>query len=187
MGPDLQPLFMHLPYYSPEIEPGPENAYTLAAGIIRPASRGGMKLASSDPDDPPYLDPNYLAEQADVDGILAAVKLCRELGNADAFADWSAGEVYPGPERKADAELLEYIRLAASTYHHQVGTCKMGVDAMAVVDPELRVYGIDGLRVAEASIMPSVTSGNTNAPTIMIGEKAAEMNQAAQRTAAAKA
>ncbi len=187
VGPDLQPLFMPLPYYSPEIEPGPDNAYTLAAGIIRPASRGRMKLASSDPDDPPNLDPNYLAEQADVDGILSAVKLCRELGNADAFVGWNAGEVYPGPERKTDAELLEYIRLAASTYHHQVGTCKMGVDSLAVVDPDLRVYGIDGLRVADASIMPSVTSGNTNAPTTMIGEKAAEMIQATRGAATATA
>jgi choline dehydrogenase len=184
VGPDLQPLFMHLPYYSPEVEPGPENAYTLAAGIIRPASRGHMKLASSDPADPPNLDPSYLAEQVDVDNILTAVKLCRELGNADAFANWNAGEIYPGTERKTDAELLEYIRLAAGTYHHQVGTCTMGVDSTAVVDPELQVYGIEGLRVADASIMPSVTSGNTNAPTIMIAEKAADMIKASARSSA---
>ena len=99
----------------------------------------------------------------DVDGILPAAKRCRVLGNAEAFVDWNAGEVYSGPERKTDAELVEYTRLAAGTYHRQVGICKMDADATAIVDPELRVYGIEGLHVADASIMPSVTSGDTDA------------------------
>lgn len=174
IGPDLQPLFMHLPYYAPGFE-GPENAYTLAAGIVRPVSRGYMKLASADPSKPPILDPNYLAEQADADGLLAAVKICRELGQTQAFNDWNAGEIYPGPERQTDTQIIEYIRQAAGTYHHQVGTCKMGIDSMSVVNPQLQVYGVEGLRIADASIMPAVTSGNTNAPSIMIGEKAAAM------------
>ncbi len=174
IGPDLQPLFMHLPYYSPGFE-GPENAYTIAAGLVRPVSRGYMKLASTDPSKPPVLDPMYLAEQADVDALLHCVKVCREIGAAKALDDWNAGEVWPGAGPKTDTELVEYIRRAAGTYHHQVGTCKMGVDSMSVVDPELKVYGVDGLRVADASIMPAVPSGNTNAPTIMVGEKAADM------------
>ena len=174
VGPDLQPLFMHLPYYPPGFE-GPESAYTLCAGIIRPMSRGSMHLASADPRDAPVLDPRYLSEQADVDALVHCVKLCREIGEASALSTWNAGEVWPGPDAMSDQELAEYVRKSASTYHHQVGTCKMGTDRHAVVDPELKVRGVDGLRVADASIMPAVTSGNTNAPSIMIGEKAADM------------
>ncbi|MEM9133220.1 MAG: GMC family oxidoreductase N-terminal domain-containing protein [Actinomycetota bacterium] len=174
IGPDLQPLFMHLPYYTPGFE-GPENAYTLAAGLVRPKSRGSMHLASADPRQAPVLDPRYLSEQSDIDALLHCVKACREVGQASALANWNAGEIWPGPDALSDEDLVAYIRKAAGTYHHQVGTCRMGTDRHAVVDPELRVRGVDGLRVADASIMPSVTSGNTNAPSIMIGEKAADL------------
>ncbi len=171
--PDLQPLFMGLPYYAPGFE-GPQNAFTLCAGLIRPVSRGEVKLKSTDPEAAPYLDPNYLGEQADYDALLEAVRLCQRLGYTDALKDWTKVEVYPGKD--ADAQKVEdYIRQSCGTYHHMVGTCKMGIDEMAVVDPVLRVRGIEGLRVADASIMPSITSGNTNAPTIMIGEKAADL------------
>lgn len=174
VGPDLQPLFMHLPYYAPGME-GPANAYTLCAGIIRPASRGTIKLTANDPAAPLHVDPNYLAEEADMKSLLAAVQLCRQIGEAPALADWREREVFPGPAVTSEADLRDFIRRAAVTYHHMAGTCKMGVDSLAVVDPELRVYGVQGLRVADASIMPLVTSGNTNAPSIMIGEKAADM------------
>ncbi len=174
IGPDLQPLFMHLPYYAPGFE-GPANAYTLCAGIIRPASRGSIKLTANDPDAPLHVDPNYLAEEADMKSLLASVKLCRQIGEANALAEWCEREVCPGPDVQSEEALRDYTRRAAVTYHHMAGTCKMGVDAMAVVDPELRVYGVQNLRVADASIMPLVTSGNTNAPSIMIGEKAADM------------
>ena len=174
ISPDLQPLFMHLPYYAPGFE-GPANAYTLCAGIIRPASRGSIKLTANDPDVPLHVDPNYLAEEADMKALLASVKLCRQIGEANALGEWREREVCPGPEVQSEEALRDYIRRAAVTYHHMAGTCKMGVDAMAVVDPELRVYGVQNLRVADASIMPLVTSGNTNAPSIMIGEKAADM------------
>ncbi|EDM44313.1 Glucose-methanol-choline oxidoreductase [unidentified eubacterium SCB49] len=171
--PDLQPLFMGLPYYAPGFE-GPENAFTLCAGLIRPVSRGEIKLNSAVAEDSPYIDPNYLGEQADYNALLEAVKLCRKLGYTNAMKDWVKEEVYPG--KNADTAAIEdYIRKSCSTYHHMVGTCKMGVDSMAVVDPQLRVRGVKGLRVADASIMPAVVSGNTNAPTIMIGEKAADM------------
>ncbi|MEM8899510.1 MAG: GMC family oxidoreductase N-terminal domain-containing protein [Bacteroidota bacterium] len=171
--PDLQPLFMGLPYYSPGFE-GPENAFTLCAGLIRPASRGELKLNSANPADSPYLDPNYLGEQADFDALYEAVILCQKLGYTKAMQEWTKVEVLPGKNATRE-EIEDYIRKSCGTYHHMVGTCKMGIDSMAVVDPELRVRGVSGLRVADASIMPAITSGNTNAPSIMIGEKAADM------------
>lgn len=171
--PDLQPLFMGLPYYSPGFE-GPENAFTLCAGLVRPLSRGEMKLNSSIPSEAPYLDPNYLGEQADFDALFQAVKLCQQIGYTKALDQWRKVEVLPG-KNATDEEIGDYVRRSCGTYHHMVGTCKMGIDHMAVVGPDLRVHGIAGLRVADASIMPSITSGNTNAPTIMIGEKAADL------------
>ncbi|MEM1323602.1 MAG: GMC family oxidoreductase N-terminal domain-containing protein [Bacteroidota bacterium] len=171
--PDLQPLFMGLPYYAPGYE-GPENAFTLCAGLIRPVSRGEVKLTSANPDDAPYLDPNYLGEQADYEALYEAVQLCRKMGYTEAMQDWMKAEVYPGKDA-TEADIEDYIRKSCGTYHHMVGTCKMGIDSRAVVDPQLKVHGIAGLRVADASIMPSITSGNTNAPSIMIGEKAADM------------
>ncbi|MEL6636248.1 MAG: GMC family oxidoreductase N-terminal domain-containing protein [Bacteroidota bacterium] len=173
LGPDLQPLFMGLPYYSPGFE-GPENAFTLCAGLIRPQSRGELKLQSADPNAAPYLDPNYLGERADYEALREAVLLCQRLGYTKAMQDWMKVEVLPGKDC-SEAELEDYIRRSCGTYHHMVGTCKMGIDSMAVVDPELRVHGMEGLRVADASIMPAITSGNTNAPSIMIGEKAADL------------
>ncbi|MBS7332845.1 MAG: GMC family oxidoreductase N-terminal domain-containing protein [Weeksellaceae bacterium] len=171
--PDMQPLFMALPYYAPGFE-GPENAFTFCAGMIRPVSKGFIKLKSSNPKEYPIIDPKYLSEQADLDALYEAVELCRKLGYTEALKDWMKEEIYPGKD-KSKEEVLDYIRKSASTYHHMTGTCKMGIDKESVVDPELRVYGIEGLRVADASVMPDVPSGNTNAPTIMIGEKAADM------------
>jgi len=169
VGPDLQPLFFHLPLYLDGME-GPADGYTLMAGIIRPASRGTIALASADPADAPLIDPACMSCETDLDALVAAIELCREVGSQTALAEWRGAELYPG-----DADLRDYVRRTAITYHHQVGTCRMGVDALAVVDPELRVCGIDGLRVADASVMPLVSSGNTHAPTMMIGERAAEL------------
>ena len=107
--------------------------------------------------------------------LLASLRLSRDIGQARALDDWRAAELAPGPDVRTDADLLEYGMRNLITYHHQAGTCKMGIDRMSVVDPQLRVYGIAGLRVADASIMPAVVSGNTNAPSIMIGEKAADL------------
>ena len=171
--PDLQPLFMGLPYYSPGFD-GPKNAFTLCAGLIRPQSRGEMKLTSANPEDAPYLDPNYLGEQADYNALYEAVKLCQRLGYTSAMEDWMKAEILPG-KNASDSDIEDYIRKSCGTYHHMVGTCKMGVDSLSVVDPELKVHGIENLRVIDASIMPSITSGNTNAPTIMIGEKGADI------------
>jgi choline dehydrogenase len=173
-GPDLQPLFVHL-VYPAESYPVPEHGYTIAPGIVRPLSRGTLRLASADPEAAPLLDPNVLAERYDLEAMVDAVELCREIGGQRAFDAWRKAEVAPGPEARTRDDLRAYVRRVVATYHHQVGTCRMGLDSLAVVDPQLRVYGVEGLRVADASIMPSVPSGNTNAPSIMIGEKAAEL------------
>jgi choline dehydrogenase len=188
VSPDIQPLCFHVPLYSAEWMSGPDEGFTILPGIIRPVSRGSIRLASGDPDDAPLVDPAFLRCGADLDALLAALEICREMSRAGPLQEWGAKELYPGPELETEQELREYICRTVLTYHHQVGTCKMGVDAEAVVDPELRVYGTTGLRVADASIMPSVTSGNTFAPAVMIGERAADLvreslSSAAKRSA----
>jgi choline dehydrogenase len=178
--PDIQPIHFMVPLYEPWME-GPSNGFTLMGGMIRPQSRGRIRLTGPTAEHPLSIDPNVFACEADLDSLVAAVDLCREMARSDALSAWGANELYPGPRASSREDLRDYVRASASTYHHQVGTCKMGIDATAVVDPELRVYGIDGLRVADASIMPTVTTGNTNAPSIMIGERAAEFLVAAGR------
>ncbi len=173
-GPDLQPLFMHLPYYAPRLD-GPSNAWTLCAGIVRPTSRGSLRLNANNASTAPLLDPNVLATEADLLAMERAIEICIDIGHDSAFSEWRKGRVYPGPEARNRDALRDFIRKSAVSYHHQVGTCKMGIDADAVVDPQLRVHGLSGLRVVDASIMPTITSGNTNAPTIMIAEKAADL------------
>jgi choline dehydrogenase len=173
-APDLQPLMSHFPmpvegYHAPDYGDG----YAIVAGLIRPLSRGRLWLRSADPSEHPALDPRYLSDRADVAALLASLKLSREVGQAAALKDWRAREIAPGPDVRTDEDLLDYGMRNLITYHHQVGTCKMGIDSMAVVTPDLRVYGVQGLRVADASVMPSVTSGNTHAPSLMIGERCA--------------
>jgi choline dehydrogenase len=171
--PDIQPIHFMVPMYEPWME-GPENGFTLMGGMIRPLSRGTIRLTGATIEDPLAIDPNILACDADLDSLVAAVALCRRMGASRALQEWGAVERYPGPTASSDEDLRGYVRKTAITYHHQVGTCKMGRDPMAVVDPRLRVSHVDGLRVADASVMPTVTTGNTNAPTIMIGERAAD-------------
>jgi len=172
--PDTQPIHFSVPMYEDWME-GPASGFTLMGGIVTPLSRGTLTLAGSDPHAEVLIDLNALAEEDDLLALEASVRQVREIGKAPALADeWGARELYPGPAVDDDASLRDYVRRTAITYHHQVGTCKMGVDDLAVVDPTLRVHGVTGLMVADASIMPRVTTGNTNAPTIMIGEKAAE-------------
>jgi choline dehydrogenase len=183
--PDIQPLHFMMPMYEEWME-GPENGFTLMGGMVRPASRGRLRLSGPAPEDPLLLDPNILSCAADVESLVAAVELCRRMGETDALADWGVRQVYPGPEADRGA-LEEYVRKTAITYHHQVGTCKMGIDQDAVVDPRLRVHGVDGLRVADASIMPMVTTGNTNAPSVMIGERVSDFITEARPAAAASA
>jgi len=150
------------------------HGFWLGALCLRPESRGRITLQSADPFDDPAVDPQYLTEQADVEVLLEGLKLIREILQAEPFDEYRGEEVSPGADVQSEAELIEYIRETAASLYHPVGTCKMGDDEMAVVDDRLRVHGLDGLRVVDASIMPSITSGNTDAPTTMIAEKAAD-------------
>lgn len=172
---DIQPLFFHVPAYAPGQEAVTPNGYTIQAAGVRPTSRGELRLTSKDPEAELMIDPNVLATEYDMKTLVKSIRLNREIAKVGSLAKLTKREIYPGDDKQSDAELEEYARSAVGSYHHQVGTCKMGVDELAVVDPSLKVLGVAGLRVVDASIMPTVTTGNTNAPTIMIAEKGAEM------------
>jgi choline dehydrogenase len=172
-SPDTQPVLIEFPFATPELADRlTPNAFTLAPSIVRTSSRGSVTLASSDPASLPLIDINFLESRADLDALIAATALCREMGGANAFDGLRKRELMPGPLSRKGLE--EFARNAVTTYFHPAGSCRMGPDALGVVDAELRVHGLDGLRVADASIMPAITTGNTNAPSIMIGERAAE-------------
>jgi choline dehydrogenase len=151
------------------------SGFTMIAYQLRPESRGQIRLKSPDPFDAPAVYPNYLATETDQRTIVAGLKLCRQILATRRMQSFIEAEFQPGSAVESDEELLDYARRRGGTVYHPTSTCKMGNDPMAVVDPELRVYGVEGLRVADASIMPTVVSGNTNAAAIMIGEKAADM------------
>ena len=138
--------------------------------LVQPYSRGEVKLRSTHWQDPPLINPNYLQCETDVQVLANAVQLIRELANTKAFAELNGGEIAPG-----DGDVEQYIRSQSSTLWHPAGTCKIGYDAQAVADPRLRVYGVEGLRVGDASVMPTITSGNTAAACFMIGEKMADL------------
>ncbi|MCA8930395.1 MAG: choline dehydrogenase, partial [Alphaproteobacteria bacterium] len=175
-GPDIQLLFTPASYDANkmlELERRP--GFTLVVCPVRPASRGTIMAASADPHAHPRITPNYFTNPDDLRVMAAGFAHARRILAAPSIARYSAGELQPGPEVQSEQGLADYARDFGTTIYHPVGTCKMGEDPMAVVDARLRVRGIDGLRVADASIMPVLTTGNTNAPTIMIGEKAAAM------------
>jgi choline dehydrogenase-like flavoprotein len=152
-----------------------EHGCTLNSAFLRPRSRGSVRLAGSDPFAHPLIDPNYLAEDYDRAMSIGGFRLAREIMAQPAFRPFLRAERLPGPEVRTDAEVLAHARRHGKTDYHPVGTCKMGVDETAVVDPELRVRGLACLRVCDSSIMPRLVSSNTNAPTLMIGEKAADL------------
>ncbi|MGJ8678937.1 GMC family oxidoreductase [Paraglaciecola sp.] len=151
--------------------------FSLHVCDLYPKSRGEIKLNSSNPAKPPSINPNYLTDPADVKVLIAAVRKGRKILAASTFDQYTSTEVLPGNETQTDEEIIDFIRSKAESIYHPIGTCKMGDvnDHMTVVDPELKVVGIDGLRVVDASIMPSLIGGNTNAPTIMIAEKCADL------------
>jgi choline dehydrogenase len=150
----------------------PEHGWTMFAGLAQPRSRGRVRLKSADPLVVPLVDANMMSDPADIEAARACVKLCRELGNASAFGPYVKREAIPGEGQAVDDA---FIRDAAVMYWHQCGTARMGLDAMAVVDARLCVRGVEGLRVADGSILPRVTTGNTQAPCAVIGEQAARM------------
>jgi choline dehydrogenase-like flavoprotein len=177
-APDLQINFnATIPQLLPPDCPSLDASCTFISIVVRPQSVGEVSLRSDDAEAAPVIRMNYLQSDADVRVQLAAIKLCRELAATRAMSKLITGEALPGPA-KSESQLIEYIRSHASTIWHPVGTCKMGYDRMAVVDPQLRVHGIRGLRVADASIMPTIVSANPNAAIIMIGEKAADLIKA---------
>jgi choline dehydrogenase len=175
-SPDIQLLFSPASYDEQrfgtlERQPG----MTIAVSIARPESRGTIMATSRDPLARPAIRPNYLAVDNDLAVSLAGLKHARRIFGAPSFAPYVVGEIVPGKDVVTDDELAAFARRAGGTLYHPVGTCRMGEDPQAVVDSRLRVRGLSGLRVIDASIMPIVTTGNTNAPTIMIAEKGAAM------------
>ncbi|QDE34229.1 FAD-dependent oxidoreductase [Microbacterium foliorum] len=167
--PDTQPIHFSVPMWG-DLEPRGDDGFTLMAGLVTPHSRGTLTLSGPDLDDPPLIDLAALADERDVASLAASVRQCRRIGGQPALADeWGATEVYPGPDVPDDG-IEDWVRRTAITYHHQVGTCRMGSDSDAVVDPLLRVRGLEGLSVIDASVIPTVPTGNTNAPAAMIGE-----------------
>jgi len=152
---------------------------TMNVNVLRSESTGSIHIKSADPAEPPAIRFNFLSTEHDRAGVLAAIRKGRELMATSPLKEVTGEEMAPGAQAQTDEEILAWVRKTAETTYHPVGTCKMGSDTMAVVDSELRVHGIAGLRIADASIMPTLTSGNTNAPSIMIGEKCAEMVLAA--------
>ncbi|MCH9673276.1 MAG: GMC family oxidoreductase N-terminal domain-containing protein [Gammaproteobacteria bacterium] len=157
-----------------------QRGVTMNINVLRSDSTGSIHIKSADPAAAPAIKFNFLSSPLDRNGLIVAMRKARELMSTAPMADITGEELAPGPAVRTDEELLEWVRNNGETTYHPVGTCKMGSDPMAVVDDQLRVHGIQGLRVADASIMPTLTSGNTNAPSIMIGEKCAAMILAAQ-------
>ncbi len=172
--PDIQCHFW--PYFFEGWTPPPgKHGYCFGMGPLRPVSRGRVSLRSADPKDPPQILLNGLSTEQELEEMRACVRLTRELAAQGAFDPFRGPEVDPGPDVNTDAEIDAYARANAASAYHPCGTCRMGRDDGAVVDPELRVRGIDALRVVDASIMPSITSGNLNAPVMMLAEKAADL------------
>lgn len=175
-SPDLQLYHLEFPFSSAQNADRfglPEAGWTMYGAVVRPKSRGHISLTGPNPSDPVRINAGLMSDPADLRAAIAGIKLCRDIGNAAALRPFSEREVMPG--NLDDAELRCYIRNAVTTYHHQTCTAKMGLDTMSVVDGSLKVYGVQGLRIADGSIMPRVTTGNTMAPCVVIGERAGQI------------
>jgi choline dehydrogenase len=174
--PDVQ--FHFAPFFFKEhnlVESPVERGFSIGVTQLRPESRGTIRLASADPRDDPLIDPHYLEADRDVEVHVEGMRMAREIATTEPLASHATREVDPGPDVESDEELAAWFRENAETVYHPVGTCKMGEDEMAVVDDRLRVHGVEGLRVVDASVMPTLVGGNTNAPTYVIAERAAAM------------
>jgi choline dehydrogenase len=172
--PDAHMLFLAIPFMPPG-RSAPKDGYAIAFSMLGPHSRGSVRLASSDPTAPPLIDPAFLTDQRDVDFMVRAARASRELGEAHAMKAWRNEEVVPGSRVTSDEELAAHLRQSISTYFHAVGTCRIGTGPGAVTDNDLRVHGLEGLRIADASVMPSLPPANLNATVVAIAEKAADL------------
>jgi choline dehydrogenase len=177
LAPDLQLHVLPAPYRDQGLADPAQRAMTVLVGLVDVASRGRIRLRSTDPRHRPAIDPGYLSDPRDARALAAGLKMAREFVTARPMAEICRSEVAPGAHIRSDAELLQYVRTSVVTLYHPVGTCAMGGESRwnSVLDPELRVRGVTGLRVVDASAMPSAPRGNTNAPTIAIAERAADL------------
>jgi choline dehydrogenase len=181
-SPDLQACQSEVPLASPENAAKfdlPASGWTLAGTVVRPKSRGSIALTGPDPLDPVQIDANFLSRPDDLKAAIACVELCREIGNSVPLRPFTKREVMPGNLKGAGLE--NFVRDAVESYWHETCTAKMGRDSMSVVDGSLKVYGIENLRIADGSIMPRVTTGNTMAPCVIIGERAGEILRTAHK------
>jgi choline dehydrogenase len=171
-APDMIALYVSVPFASTGHKLDYEHGYCILSGVATPQSRGHVKLASADINVAPIVETNYLAEEQDWKSYRAATELCREIGASDAYAPFRKRETLPGKDGSlTDDEWRKFLSASVNTYFHPTSTCQIG----KVVDPELKVMGIEGLRVADASVMPHITTSNTNAPSMMIGWRAGDM------------
>jgi choline dehydrogenase len=172
--PDLHLFPILLPMAPAGFEP-PAAGYALVASVVAPDSRGRVRLASANPLEAPLIDPGFLRDERDTDRLAQGVALVREAGAGAEFARVREAEVWPGPDVRTAAGLRAFIRRAVGSYYHPAGTCRMGTGAGAVVGPDLRVHGVAGLRVADASVMPTIPNAHTNATVLAIAERAADL------------
>ena len=180
-NPDLQFHFVPAALREHGFDTATDQGFNFGVTLIRPRSLGSIALRSANPADPPRIFSGYLRDARDLHALVAGVKIARRLAHTQAFAPHLDHEVVPGPDVTSDTELGDFVRRTVETLYHPVGTCRMGPvpqrgdEHPAVVDPWLRVHGLEGLRVADASVMPKIPAGNTNAPTLMIAEKAVDL------------
>jgi choline dehydrogenase-like flavoprotein len=174
--PDLQLFFTTVPLRTPTLS-GPElgAGYAIVVCLMAPFSRGHIRLADATPGAGPVIDPRYHSDSRDLDALVAGLRTARELGTTAAYDTWRAQEAQPGPGTESDEEIRGYVRRSLCSYHHYAGTCRMGVDDQSVVDTELRLRGFQGVRVVDASVMPTPVAANTNATVYAVAERAAEL------------
>ena len=173
-GPELQIVQVQVDYHLPWQQPL-ENSYTFGVGHMQPRSRGSVRLASSDPEVPPLIDPGYLSEQYDLDQLIAGIEEVDRLTKTGAFDEWGGKSGTEEILHLQREDLKNFVRDSVSSFFHLSGTCQMGNGEDAVVDPQLRVRGLNGIRIVDASVMPTIVSSNTNAATVMIAERAADL------------
>jgi choline dehydrogenase len=177
-APDIELVWLPVPLLGEGLTPPPGHGLTVGVELLQPDSHGDIRLASADPAEPPVIDPGYLTAESDLRGLVAGLRIAERLCDTAALRPYVGAPMAPWPGKVDDAKLVTFVREHAGTAFHPVGTCRMGSDDAAVVDCELRVRGLDGLRVVDASVMPRIIRGHTHAPTVMIAERAADLIRA---------